>query len=406
MTPEVTPANVNDVRDLAARAMAERSAASLRRERRPIRPIDATRLERDGRKLVNFSGNDYLGLAHDARVAEAIMRAARENRVGSGSAALVVGYTDAHRRAERALAAWKGVDDAVLLPSGYQANVAAIQSLAAIAAGAGRKPRFLVDKLVHASLIDAVRSTETELRVFPHNGLAKLARLLDDVGEKPGADRLDVVVTESIFSMDGDRADLAGIVALRRQGARFALVVDEAHATGLYGPAGAGLVAELGLTGDVDLGIATFSKAAGVIGGAVYGPSTMVDAVVNLGRAYLYTTAVPPLIGDAVAASIEAMRDADDRRARLRANVDRLRAGIARLQLATIEGDSPIVPAILGDAARTLDASRRLAEAGHLVIAVRPPTVAPGTSRLRITVNSEHTVEQVDGLLDALTRVK
>ena len=383
------------VRELAARALATRGAAAMRRVRREVDPIDATRVAIDGRTLINFSGNDYLGLSRHASVLAAFADAAA---AGSGSAALVVGRTSSHARAERAIAAWKGVDDAILLPSGYQANVAAVQTMAGLAEAAGKHVRFLADKLVHASLLDAIRSTGGELRVHPNGTLDKLARLL----AQPDDGRLDVVVTESIFSMDGDAADLAGIVALRGRGASFALLVDEAHASGVYGPRGAGLVAQLGLTASVDLGVATFSKAAGVIGGAVYGPSAMVEAAVNFGRAYVYTTSPPACVADAILASVDAMTCADDRRERLRANGKRLRTGLRAMGHGVVPGDSPIVPIEIGEPAATLAASAALFAAGFLVVAVRPPTVPPGTSRLRVTLSSEHSATQIDALLLAI----
>lgn len=383
------------IRDLAERTLTARDAEAMRRRRRVVEPLDATHVVIDGRRLVHFSGNDYLGLSRHPSIVAALAGA---NVAGSGSAALVTGRTASHDRAERTIAAWKGVDDAILLPSGYQANVAAIQTMAGLAESAGKRVRFLADKLVHASLIDAIRSTGAELRVYPHNTLDKLERLLASQTENT----LDVVVTESIFSMDGDTADLAGIVGLRDRGAAFALIVDEAHASGLYGPRGAGLVAQLGLTSAVDLGIATFSKAAGAIGGAVYGPKAMVEAAVNFGRAYVYTTSPPACLADAIAASVDAMANADDRRARLRENISRFRLGLRAMGQAMMPGDSPIVPVIIGDAADALAVSKSLFDAGFLVVAVRPPTVPPGTSRLRVTLSSEHSREQIDALLLAI----
>lgn len=379
---------------LAQQAINGRCDASLLRSRKVVEPIDATRVQIDGRELINFSGNDYLGLAHHPNVIAALKSA---TTAGSGAAALVSGRTQAHADAERAIAEWKGVDDAVLLPSGYQANVAAVQAFAGIAEASGRKARFITDKLVHASLIDAMRSTQAEIRVFPHANLAKLERLLGERSDQ----RLDVVVTESIFSMDGDAADLRAIAKLKQRHG-FALLVDEAHATGLYGDSGAGLIEQLRLEHAVDLGVATFSKAAGVVGGAVFGSKAMVEAVVNFGRAYVFTTSPPAFVASAISASIEVMRSDGDRRERLRASIDRLRAGVRSRGLPTVQGDSPIVPVILGDEAATLAAAERLRDAGFLAAAVRPPTVPKGTSRLRITVSSEHLAEQIDALLAAL----
>src|SRR6185437_11498642 len=226
----------------------------LLRQRRIIRPIDATHCELDGRTLVNFSSNNYLGLSHHPAVTAAAAQAIARDGLGSAAAPLISGYTAVHESAEGTIAKWKGSEAAVFLPSGYQANLAAVQTVAAIGNLSGGV-RFLVDKLAHASLIDAIRGSGEEFRVFPHNHMAKLKRLLETAEQG----QLQVVVTESIFSMDGDAADLKAIAELKKQHAFF-LLLDEAHATGVYGPAGAGLAAEMNLHESVDVSILTLSK--------------------------------------------------------------------------------------------------------------------------------------------------
>lgn len=386
---------------IASRYLDERRSSNLLRSRRAFEPIDATQV-RDvmtGRILVAFCTNDYLGLSSHPRVLKALLDL---KSVGSGAAPLISGRSQAHAELEQTLAAWKGVDDAVLLPSGYQANIAALQAVASVIEAAGRRPRFLLDRLAHASLIDAARlvsSTRDSLRVFPHNDLDKLDRLLAE----READRHDVIVTESVFSMDGDEALLREIVELKRRHSAT-LVLDEAHATGLFGPAGAGLASELGVSRDVDVGIATLSKALGVSGGAVYGGRAVVEAVVNAGRAYLFSTATPPSLARATCDAIAVARDEPDRRARALANARRLRDAITSRGLRVRATDrSPIIPIELGDERAALDAARSLEEQGFLVIAVRPPTVPRGTSRLRVTVSSEHTPEQIDALCEAVS---
>ena len=213
----------------------DRDLAGLReqhlfRQRQLITPLDATHVEVDGRQYVNFASNNYLGLTHHPRVLDAARRAAQDYGAGSGAVPLITGYGPAHQSTERRIAAWKGTENAVLLPSGYQANVAAVQALAAVGERAGGGTRFLLDKLAHASLIDAIRSTEAPCRIFPHNHLAKLERLLSEADLR----QLQVVVTESIFSMDGDAADLRGLAALKDRHP-FVLLLDEAHASGVYG---------------------------------------------------------------------------------------------------------------------------------------------------------------------------
>lgn len=385
---------------LANRYLDARRSSNLLRSRRTFEPIDATHV-RDtltGRTLVAFCTNDYLGLASHPRVVAAMRDA---SSVGSGAAPLISGRSLAHAELERVLAEWKGVDDAVLLPSGYQANVAALQAVAGVIESAERRPRFLLDKLAHASLIDAARlvaGSRDSLRVFPHNDLEKLDRLLAE----RDADQHDVIVTESVFSMDGDEALLREIVELKRKHGAT-LVLDEAHATGLFGPSGAGLASELGVSRDVDVGIATLSKALGASGGAVYGSRAVVESVVNAGRAYLFSTATPPLLARAACEAIAIAREEPERRARALANARRLRDALtSRRQRVRSSDRSPIIPIELGDERAALDAARSLEEQGFLVVAVRPPTVPRGTSRLRVTVSSEHTAEQIDALCDAI----
>ena len=368
------------------------------RTRRALRPLDPTHVELDGRRLVNFASNNYLGLTHHPRVIEAVRRAAAQAGSGSGAAGLITGYTNLHASAETALAKWKGTEAAVLLPSGYQANHAVVQTLAAMSDALGGV-RFLIDKLVHASLVDAVRGSGLPFRVFPHNGLAKLRRLLDE--SSGDASALQVVVTESIFSMDGDAADLRGLAALKREHP-FLLVLDEAHAAGVYGEGGAGLASELGVQDAVDVSVATLSKAIGSVGGVVCASRVFCDALVNFGRAYIFSTSVPPFVAAAAEAALGVMRHEPGRQTRVRQLARHVRAKLSGAGLDIAPGDSPILPIILGEEAKTLEAAEQLIARGLLVLGVRPPTVPRGSSRLRVTLSSEHTDEEVERLMDAL----
>lgn len=368
-----------------------------RRARRPVIPVDATHVEIDGRLHVNFAGNNYLGLTHHPAVLQAVVNATASHGFGSGAAPLVAGYTDLHATAEKNIARWKGTEDAVLLSSGFQANEAAIGAMATVATTAGKSVRFLLDKLAHASLIDAVRSTGMPFRVFPHNGISKLRRLLQDAD----AGQLQVVVTESIFSMDGDAADLKALVDLKQEHP-FILLLDEAHGAGVYGPDGAGYAAELGLHHAVDISIVTLSKALGGIGGAICGSKRWCDAVVNFGRAYLFSTSLPPAVTAAASAAIEVLRAEPSRQARVRAVSLRVREKLRTAGLRIPEGDSPIIPIILGSEEAALNASSALQERGLLVVAIRPPTVPRGGSRLRVTLSCEHTDAEIDRLVEGL----
>jgi 8-amino-7-oxononanoate synthase len=360
------------------------------RRRQIMRPLDAAHVEIDGRRLVNFASNNYLGLTHHPAMIDAVCKSAARDGAGSGAAALISGYTPAHASAETTLARWKGVEAAVLLPSGYQANFAAVQTIAAIAQGRGGV-RFLIDKLCHASLIDAVRATGAPFRVFPHNHLAKLERLLGEAGEGTA----QAVIAESIYSMDGDAADLVGLCELRKRFG-FLWLLDEAHATGVYGASGSGLAEELGVSDAVDVSVVTFSKALGTMGGAVCASSGFCEAMVNLGRAFIFSTNIAAPLAAAAEAAIGVVQQEPQRRRRVRELAGRVRQSLA------MPGDSPIVPIILGTETAAMDAARRLREEGMLVGAVRPPTVARGSSRLRITLNCEHTDDEVVQLIGAV----
>jgi 8-amino-7-oxononanoate synthase len=382
--------------DIFGDVLADREAAHLLRRRRSVRVLDAAHLEIDGRRYVNFASNNYLGLTHHPKVVAAAREAIGNGGFGSGAAPLITGYTDRHAAAERAIAEWKGTEDAVLLASGYHANHAAIGALAA-ANQKGSGVRFLVDKLAHASLLDAVQASGAAFRIFPHNGTAKLSRLLADAP----ADQVQVVVTESIFSMDGDAADLVALAELKRKH-RFVLLLDEAHGSGVYGPRGAGYAAELELRDSVDLSIVTLSKALGAIGGAVCGSRLGCEAIVNFGRAYLFSTSLPPSAAAAAIAAIDVMGEEPERQARLRALARRVRAELGAAGLEIPPGDSPIVPIVLGSEAAALGAADRLRDLGMLVVAIRPPTVKRGSSRLRVTLCCEHSDGEVTTLVEAI----
>lgn len=372
---------------------------ALFRQRQVNLPLDAIHVELDGKRYVNFCSNNYLGLTHHPRVLGAIERS-RQFGAGSGAAGLITGHTKLHEQAEIAIAKWKATEAAVILPSGYQANLAAVQTLAAIGESYPGGVRFILDKLAHASLIDAVRATQAPMRVFAHNQLTKLQRLLEQADPK----QLQVVLTESIFSMDGDAVDLSGITELKKK-RPFVLVLDEAHGSGVYGPGGAGLAAELNLSQIVDVSIATLSKAIGCGGGAVCSSAIFRDALVNFGRSYIYSTNVPPAIPASVIAAIEVMREEPQRQRRVRELASRVRGELTSSGIKIPPGDSPIVPVIVGSAAAALDAAAKLREKGLLAMAVRPPTVPAGASRLRITLSSEHTDREVEQLIEAVKQL-
>jgi 8-amino-7-oxononanoate synthase len=335
-------------------------------------------------------------------VVKAVQLAAAEFGVGAAASPLITGYSTAHAAAEAALAKWKGTEAAVLLPSGYQANHAAVDTIRRVGQlGRHSGTRFLIDKLAHASLIDAVMSAGS-FRIFNHNDLEKLERLLGDAGKEnlPHEPHIDVVVTESVFSMDGDTAPLRELVVLKKKHPFF-LLLDEAHGSGVYGPHGAGYAGELGLADIVDAYVVTLSKSLGCAGGAICGTQKFCNAVVNFGRAYIYSTRVPPTTAAACEAAIGVMRDEPWRQQRLRALAQRVRARLPT-RLPVGPGDSPIIPIVLGSETAAMEAAEALSQAGLLVMPIRPPTVARGTSRLRVTLSCDHSDAEIDQLLAAL----
>jgi len=261
--------------------------------------------------------------------------------------------------------------------------------------------RFLLDKLCHASLIDAVRSTGLPFRVFPHNNLEKLKKLLE-IGETGD---VQVVVTESIFSMDGDAADLEGLSRLKRQ-RPFLLLVDEAHSTGVYGPAGSGLLAELDMRELADVTVITLSKSIGCAGGAVCASGTFCEALVNFARAYLYSTNMPAAIAAAADAAVSVMEEEPQRQRRVRELAVYVRKELAQTRFGVPSGSSPIVPIVIGAEIAALEAAEKLMSEGLLVLAIRPPTVARCTCRLRVTLSCEHSDSEIEQLIRSIRELE
>jgi 8-amino-7-oxononanoate synthase len=342
-----------------------------------------------------------LGLTHHPKLLAAAAAAIQSYGFGSGASPLITGFTLEHARAESQIARWKGAEAAVILSSGYQAAHAIIQTISHLSKALTGGVGFYLDKLVHASLIDAVIASRAPYRVFPHNQLEKLARLLSTA---PAAQR-SVVITESIFSMDGDACDLAGLAKLKNQWP-FLFILDEAHASGVYGENGSGFAAEQQLLSAVDVSIVTLSKAMGGSGAAACGSAAFREAMVNWGRAYIYSTSLPAANAAAAVAAISVMREEPQRQTRVRQIALQVRSELRTAGFTLPQGDSPIIPIIFGDAARALEASERLGQKGMLALAIRPPTVARGASRLRITLSCDHTDQELNGLIAALAETR
>ena len=349
----------------------------------------------DGRDFLCFCSNNYLGLAGDARLIEAAREAAERYGCGSGASRLVSGTLEIHRELERRIASFKGKEAAVLFPTGYMANVGAIPALA------GEDDLVIVDRLDHASIIDGCRLSRGRMLVYGHGDLEALEKIL----KKRTGFRRRFIVTDSVFSMDGDTAPLAGIVDLAEKYGAY-VMADEAHATGTIGDGGRGLARLLGVEDGVAVSMGTLSKAAGSVGGFIAGSRALIDCLRNRARSFIYTTApAPPCCGAALKA-LDIIEEEPGLRDRLMRNAVLLREGLASLGYDTGLSNTQIVPIIAGGSERAVSLSLFLHGRGILVPAIRPPTVPAGTSRLRITPMATHTKEDMEELLSALEEAR
>jgi 8-amino-7-oxononanoate synthase len=367
--------------------------AGLYRELRRVEGREGVVLHLAGRQVVDFASNDYLGLATDSRVAEALERAPGRAPVGAGASPSIAGYHALHAELETALAEHKRAEAALLFTSGYAANLGAVPALA------DKQDVVYSDALNHASIIDGCRLSRATVRTFPHADLERLEAMLD---EDRGRFRRRLVVVEGVYSMDGDTFPLDRLVPLARAHGAW-LYVDDAHGTGVLGARGAGTADALGVLGEIDVSVGTLGKALGVAGAFVAGPAALRELLVNRARSFIYTTASPPALAAAALAALRISREEEWRRERLRARADELRRGLERLGVtppARIAGH--IVPVIVGESGRAVAVGRALLDRGFLVGAVRPPTVPLGTARLRITLSAAHEPRQIAALLEAL----
>ena len=375
--------------DRLGEALAAVRARGRWRTLRPAALAPNGRIVRDGRTLVDFSSNDYLGLAGHPLLGSRAGEWAARLGAGAGASRLVTGTGEAHLALEQRIAGFKGAEAALLFASGWQANAAVIPALLAAAPGAA----VFADRLVHASMHAGLAGVRQHR--FRHNDLAHLAELLERFGRAAPA---RLILVESVYSMDGDRADITALAALANEHDAL-LMVDEAHATGVLGPGGAGLCA--GIEG-VGVVMGTFSKAFGSFGAYVAGSQQLADWLVNAASGFIFSTAPPPAVLGSIDAALDLVPGLDAQRAHLARLGERLRAGLATRGFDTAGSSSQIVPAIVGSEANALALSERLAERGMLAAAIRPPTVPAGTSRLRIALRATHSEADVDSLLDAL----
>ncbi len=368
---------------------------SLYRQLRLVESAQGATVRLGGRSLVNFSSNDYLGFANAPELREVAQAAIQKWGVGAGASRLVCGTQAPHADLEKKLAEWKGTEAALSFSSGYAVAAGAVPALLT------KDDVAIADKLCHASLLDGVKLSGAILRVFPHNDLNKLESHLA-WARKSHPDARLLVLTESVFSMDGDIAPLKEIVDLKdRFGAM--LLLDEAHAVGVIGPNGRGLAAADALDERVEIQMGTMSKALGVSGGYICGSRELVEWLINRARSFIFSTAPPPAVAETAAAAIQLLQSkaGDERRERLGRNLELMRKQLAVKKDSSRQ--SAIFPWIIGNEQEALDASETLLEKGFLVPAIRYPTVAKGKARLRITVSASHDGAQISSLGEALS---
>lgn len=375
--------------DLAAR-LAERRAADLHRRRPLLQSPQGPEVVVDGQRLLAFCSNDYLGLANHPEVIAAWRAGAERWGVGGGASHLVVGHSTPHHEVEEAIAELTGRPRALLFTTGYMANLGAITALV------GQGDTVLQDRLNHASLLDGGLLSGARFSRYLHNDPASLASRLD----KAVGDTL--VVTDGVFSMDGDLADLPALATVARPHGAW-LMVDDAHGFGTLGANGGGIVEHFGLGIDqVPVLIGTLGKACGTAGAFVAGSDDLIEALVQFARPYIYTTSQPPALACATLKSLQLLRDERWRREHLGALIRQFRQGAQQIGLALMDSPTAIQPILVGDAARALTLSKMLRARGLLVTAIRPPTVPVGSARLRVTLSAAHSEAQVQLLLNAL----
>lgn len=372
--------------------LAELEARQLRRYLGERQLAQGAVIRVDGQELLNFGSNDYLGLANDA-CHMAVGAAIGAVGWGAGASPLVVGRGPEHAALERELADFEGTEAALLFSSGYAANVGAITALA------GPGDAIFSDALNHASVIDGARLSRAEVFVYSHRDPEHLQSLL---AQHRARARKALIVTDSLFSMDGVIAPLRELHALARD-YDAGLMVDEAHALGVFGPNGRGLSAALGIEPDVIVG--TLGKSFGLAGAFVAASEEVVTLVRNRARSFVYSTAPPPMLARAAIAALRLVREADHARVRLLEHASKLRSGLAQLGFEIPEGESQIIPVLIGENRRTMQLSAKLLERGVFVQGIRPPTVPAGTARLRLTPMATHQAEQIEQVIAAFASI-
>ena len=377
--------------DLAA-PLAARHADNLYRQRPLLQSPQGPVVQVDGSAYLAFSSNDYLGLANHPKVVQALQQGASQWGVGGGASHLVIGHSEPHHQLEQALAEFTGRERVLLMSSGYMANLAVITALV------GRGDRVLHDRLNHASLLDAGLLSGARFSRYLHNDMASLSQRLQ------GGQGKTLLVSDGVFSMDGNLAQLPELAAQAKAHQAW-LMVDDAHGFGVLGQTGAGLVEHYGLSSDdVPVLVGTLGKAFGTSGAFVAGSAELIETLIQFARPYIYTTSSSPALACATLASLQLVKTEHWRREHLQQRIQEFRQGAQALGLNLMDSPTPIQPIIIGDSAQAMAISAQLRAQGILVGAIRPPTVAVGSARLRITLSAAHSSAQVQQLLDALAQ--
>lgn len=392
---------MNDFTTELSRRLDEIRERGLYRELRRVDSPQSPRIEISGKTVLNFSSNDYLGLANHPHLKEAAIKAVEKFGSGSGASRLICGSLAPHHELESALAAFKGTEAALSFSSGYAAAVGTICALA------GKDDIVVLDKLVHASIVDAARLSGAKLRIFAHNDLSELEDILRWANQRPATHPpRALIVTESIFSMDGDAARLREIVELKEKYGAW-LMVDEAHATGLFGRGRRGLAEELSVSDRIEIQMGTLGKALGSSGGYICGPRALADYLINRARSFIFSTAPPPAAAAAARAGVELVQTSEggSRREHLFALATLVKTGLAQNGWPMSGIPGAIIPLIIGPETQAVEIANTLRERGIFIPAIRYPTVARGEARLRLTFTAAHTPDDVRELLAALASV-
>lgn len=382
------------IEQLLAEELSELRVHNLYRSLRTIEHIEGAYAYLQGKRTLLFCGNDYLGLSQHPRMIQAVQKAAKTYGVGAGASRLVSGNWRAHLHAEERLAALKHQEKTLLFSSGYLANVGVLSALA------GEKDLIVMDKLCHASLIDGARLSGATLRVFPHKNYARCRELLKNAKDYPRK----ILISDTVFSMDGDLADFSELIAMRQQFDAI-LVLDDAHGTGVLGMHGGGALEDVHLENQVDVIIGTTSKALGCVGGFAACSSVIADYLLNASRSFIYSTGIPPMIAAAISEAVSILETEPEIRQKLWKNIQTVHQMLSQMGYAEGPITSPIFPIILGEESVALEASAQLLEQGFLIPAIRTPTVAKGKARLRLTVSAMHTSEELEKLKQVFQRI-